>query len=419
MAASNSSAVMGIRNETNRLSNNGLNYGLYSSASNGTEVYGVYALGSGGTGNNIGVYGKGDTWGGKFENNGSGKYVELGGNTYPVKIVDGTQGAGKVLTSDASGNAWWQNVPNNNLFTDYGNYLCPNGITSDEVQIADATSHHFGVYASTNTGNSLGTGGHFNHTNSYGSSTGLYASATSTSYANPSYTQGASIYCTSTSQDQRGIYNLTINHGQGARTYGLYNYVYSTADNTSDLTGMYCYSSKAYDLSSNVGIDVEATNGFNVFGIIAEASGGSNADMAGYFDGDVTITGYLTNPSDRKLKENISAMDNVMGKINQLNAVQYKYKNSGDAAKLNLPEGEQYGFVAQELEQIFPEFVKDQVHLEKVWSEQDGQKTYDYEESQYKAINYMALIPILTKAIQEQQEKMEQMQAEIDQLKNR
>lgn len=58
-----------------------------------------------------GVWGEGGTWGMVATNTGNANYVALAGSTYTLKIVDGNQGASKVLTSDALGNATWQTLP--------------------------------------------------------------------------------------------------------------------------------------------------------------------------------------------------------------------------------------------------------------------------------------------------------------------
>ena len=81
--------------------------GEYNAWGHGTGVAGVGAYGSlPPTGVDIGVYGSTGS---------GGKAVYANG---PVQIVDGTQGNGKVLTSDANGNASWQqaSVTNNIVF---------------------------------------------------------------------------------------------------------------------------------------------------------------------------------------------------------------------------------------------------------------------------------------------------------------
>ena len=61
-------------------------------------------------------------------------------------------------------------------------------------------------------------------------------------------------------------------------------------------------------------------------------------------------------------------------------------------------EGTRFGFIAQELEEVFPEVVK---------TEDNG----------YKSVNYDGMIPVLLEAIKEQQKGIEQIKAENNQLK--
>jgi len=145
---------------------------------------------------------------------------------------------------------------------------------------------------------------------------------------------------------------------------------------------------------------------------------GSGTNYAGYFDGDVTVTGTFSNPSDRKFKENIQPVDDVLSKVNQLDVHTFEYKTYGEAKKLNLPQGQQIGFIAQELEKIYPELVSNQVHA---WDRNDGLEDFekDIEKINYKGVNQIGLIPVLTRAIQEQQVLIEDQQRQIDQLLTR
>ena len=59
----------------------------------------------------------------------------------------------------------------------------------------------------------------------------------------------------------------------------------------------------------------------------------------------------------------------------------------------------QYGLIAQEVERIFPELVKEDDNAE-------------------KAINYDGMIPILLEAIQEQQKTIQRLEDQIKQLMN-
>lgn len=124
---------------------------------------------------------------------------------------------------------------------------------------------------------------------------------------------------------------------------------------------------------------------------------------AAYFSGNIYCTGsYL--PSDEKLKENIQPIENSLDKIMQLDVMTYHYKTS-EFPEMNLPTDRQNGFIAQNLENVFPELVK--FNPEKMEQPVD-----------FKAVNYVGLIPVLTAAMQEQQALIEKMQTKINELEN-
>ena len=74
---------------------------------------------------------------------------------------------------------------------------------------------------------------------------------------------------------------------------------------------------------------------------------------------------------------------------------------------MSLARGTQMGFVAQEMEKVFPQLVS--IIPDK---NIDGSKISDY-----KGINYIGLIPVLTKAIQEQQKNISDIKQESEALK--
>jgi hypothetical protein len=122
---------------------------------------------------------------------------------------------------------------------------------------------------------------------------------------------------------------------------------------------------------------------------------------AAYFSGNVYCTGsYL--PSDEKLKENIQPLDNVLDELMKLDINTYYFKQ--EFAEMNLPTSRQYGFTAQNLENVFPELIK--------LNPAKGKE----QPIEFKAVNYIGLIPILTEAIQEQQKEMEAKESRIDDL---
>ena len=112
----------------------------------------------------------------------------------------------------------------------------------------------------------------------------------------------------------------------------------------------------------------------------------------GNFDAHGDITGYSTlTSSDIKLKTNIQNLDGALDKTLKLRGVKFDWK---DEEKPN----DQLGFIAQEVEEILPELVKEIDTVGK-----DGET--------HKVVNYQGVIPILVEAIKE-------LKAEIEQLKN-
>ena len=111
--------------------------------------------------------------------------------------------------------------------------------------------------------------------------------------------------------------------------------------------------------------------------------------------GTVSASGTVLT-SDARLKSKVVGIDNGLRKIMQLNPVNYDKKIALDStATVN-----ENGFIAQELQKIMPELVSEGNDKDKLLS-----------------VNYMAIIPVLTKAIQEQQALIEMQQQQINELK--
>ena len=100
--------------------------------------------------------------------------------------------------------------------------------------------------------------------------------------------------------------------------------------------------------------------------------------------------------SDRRLKTNINPLQKSLDKVMKLNGVTFNWDRS-NAKNSNASTSLQYGFVAQEIEQVLPELVSEGA---------DG----------YKSVNYIGVIPVLTQAIQEQQTEIEQLKEENKKL---
>ena len=105
-------------------------------------------------------------------------------------------------------------------------------------------------------------------------------------------------------------------------------------------------------------------------------------------------TGTWGTISDARLKENIANATPKLNGLMQLRVVNYNLKAD--------PDVKQLGFIAQEVEQVFPGLVEG--------LEDDG------EGGHYKAIKTTVLIPMLVKAIQEQQAIITALTARVEAL---
>lgn len=136
--------------------------------------------------------------------------------------------------------------------------------------------------------------------------------------------------------------------------------------------------------------------------------GSAGTNYAGYFAGNVYVGGTFSNPSDERFKKNLNNIEGAIGKLMQLIPAAYEYKTD-EFSKMNFSQGKHYGFTAQNVKKVFPQLVSESAlpfHLGK------GEDT-----EQYLSVNYLELIPVLTKAIQEQQMVIEKLKEEVRKLR--
>ncbi|MCD4681208.1 MAG: tail fiber domain-containing protein [Bacteroidales bacterium] len=252
---------------------------------------------------------------------------------------------------------------------------------------------------------------------------GIESTAEYSGTQNNYYVWGIHNTCTSAAQKISGIHNVVLNNGTIGHTYGISNVVHIANNNNQNGRGINVIIERENDSYSTYGLRSLVTNGTTTYGIYCYATGG-NTNYAGYFSGNVTVSGTFNNPSDRKFKENLSLINSPLDKIQNLNSYSYTYKTTGEASKMNFNEGRQFGFVAQELENIFPELVSDEIHSYDEIVMKNGKETEEEHSFKYKGINYIGMIPVLTEAIKEQQDIIEKQQSaiekqqkEIDELK--
>jgi len=118
-----------------------------------------------------------------------------------------------------------------------------------------------------------------------------------------------------------------------------------------------------------------------------------------------SIIGHIAH-SDGRLKDNIEPISSStsLTKVLQLNPVYYKWRKDIVPSSFlkAYGEGRQIGLIAQEVEDIIPEVIKDGALYDKQW----------------KGINYSKLTAVLIGAVKEQQEQIEELKTRITELES-
>lgn len=110
--------------------------------------------------------------------------------------------------------------------------------------------------------------------------------------------------------------------------------------------------------------------------------------------GNGWMQGTLTQNSDRRLKKNITPLQNSLQKIVKLGGYHYHWKNENADTRL------QTGVMAQEVQKLFPELVSEN---------KEG----------ILAVNYSGLIPVMIESIKEQQKQIDELKKLVERLLNK
>ncbi|MBL4652865.1 MAG: tail fiber domain-containing protein [Flavobacteriales bacterium] len=250
-------------------------------------------------------------------------------------------------------------------------------------------------------------------------STGIFTNRTGNTHSYPTGVYGETVDVSILGVTAYGVYGyssplLNVNK---SNSYGVYGYAqnglnqnvgvgaYADGTNAGRNYGIENIADAPLATNQNFAVRAVATDGDNVYGIYAEATGGASNTYAGYFVGDVysTTGNYLG--SDSLIKTNVQNLKNSLDVISSLRSKTFEYKTS-TYPQMNLPTGIRAGLIAQEVEQILPNLVSSATHP----AQFDSSGNQIAAEVLFKTLNYDGLIPYLICAIQEQQ-------AEIDSLK--
>jgi hypothetical protein len=140
------------------------------------------------------------------------------------------------------------------------------------------------------------------------------------------------------------------------------------------------------------------TSSFFIYG----TASGSNTYLVSTNGSTRNNTGVYGAISDVKLKENIVNTTPKLEKLKQVRVVNYNFKES-----LGYDPIKQIGVIAQELEQIFPGLIEEIP---------DRDAKGKILKTTTKSVKYSVFVPILIKAVQEQQAQIEILQQQVNTL---
>jgi hypothetical protein len=136
----------------------------------------------------------------------------------------------------------------------------------------------------------------------------------------------------------------------------------------------------------------------NIYAVYGEVTGsGSNQTWAVYANGP---SGGVTNwiISDEMLKDDILPMENGIETILALKPSTYTFKTE-EYPQLTLPTDMHYGLLASNVQEVLPSLVMDAC----VPGRMDLEGNVTTESLDFKMVNYNEIIPVLVRAVQEQQ----------------
>ncbi|HOZ98451.1 MAG TPA: tail fiber domain-containing protein [Niabella sp.] len=108
---------------------------------------------------------------------------------------------------------------------------------------------------------------------------------------------------------------------------------------------------------------------------------------------------------EQSLKKEVAKIENATEKIAKLEPKTFKY-NTKDYKFLKLQEGQQYGYLVEDVEAVLPQLV-----TTKIVQERYGKNAY--RNKKIKVIDESALISILVASVKEQQQEIESLKQRL------
>ena len=121
----------------------------------------------------------------------------------------------------------------------------------------------------------------------------------------------------------------------------------------------------------------------------------------GEFHADADVIAFSTTISDEKLKNDVKTID-FTDKVKKLRGVEYTWNKGGRKGQKDL------GVIAQEVEKVIPEVVRDK---EMPLMDDSGET--------YKTVDYEKLTAVLIEGMKEQQKQINELKEEVKELKKK
>lgn len=422
-AQNNTSLVQNISGVITEVSNSGTNSHNFTPATTGTYYIAFHCTSGDAQSPNLSI-----------------DDIELSGCGSPaIRIVDGSEAAGYVLTSDASGFGTWQPAATGGADTDWtegsgvvfntsSNIGIGTSSPSNLVHITDAGGGGTTIFADDFEGGAGDIGGWTqvfpplprdweNNTGGTGSTnTGPTAASTGTGY----------IYCeTSAPVNDGDVFELTrtVNLTSFSSVIFTFDYhMYFDGDPGAGTLELIVddgtptveflrtgdqgtnWNSATINLSAYAGSTVDLIFRFTVIdgpnsSVFQNDCALDNMELSGStggvtllrVDGDAEATGNWLSTSDRRLKTNITPLQSSLEGVAALNGYTFYWKDRGN-------NQQQLGLVAQEVQEVFPQIVNEG---------NDG----------YLSVDYSKLVAPLIESIKVLKAQNEQLMEQNSQLK--
>lgn len=316
-------------------------------------------------------------------------------NTLDQAYDQGGSGLGRSITTDAGA------VQINNAGTTTTGLEVNSSVANSTAVLANVSGVGVGFRAeSTNAGNT------FAAMQANTNSSGANNSAILGNNSGAGY--GVSGQIPATATGAAGVYGSNLRTAGGYGVLGIgFN---GTVGQSSYGAGYGLYGSNSGTTGLGIG-----TYGVGFNGVYGQTNNTATG-WSGYFTADIGVEGAgfaiggWQLASDRRLKSNIVPIKNALSQLSLIQGTHYTITTpttlaNGEKSSIHR---QQYGVIAQDVELVFPELIK-----EKALFINQGDETV------YKTVDYIQLVPVMIEAIKELNLEVERLKKELEEMQQR